>query len=87
MRRCNDPIGEEKANMLRGFLDIYASTCRLVVCVIPPLLRLGWIDRSDCVVLGAVIGIVVALKSISYDDAFDQDHLLKSSTITYTVKL
>lgn len=27
------------------------------------------------------------IESISYDDAVDQDHLLKSSTITYTVKL
>ncbi|MCH7727175.1 MAG: hypothetical protein IH991_11955 [Planctomycetes bacterium] len=27
------------------------------------------------------------IESISYDDALDQDHLLKSSTITYTIKL
>ena len=47
----------------KGFLDILASTCRLVGMIIPPLLRLGLIDRSGCVVLGAVIGIVVAIRS------------------------
>ena len=52
------------ANPLNGFLSVLASTCRLVVCVIPPLLRLGLIDRPLGVVLGAVIGIVVASWSI-----------------------
>lgn len=42
------------------------ATCRVVCTVTPPLLRLGLIDRSTCVVLGAVIGLVVALRSMSF---------------------
>ncbi len=49
---------------LKDSLGIFASTCRLVVGVIPPLFRLGLIDRTGCVVLGAVIGIAVALRSL-----------------------
>lgn len=59
------PIDGEKTNFSYGFLDIFASTCRLVVCVIPPFLRAGLVDQAGCVFLGAVIGIIVALRSIS----------------------
>ena len=58
-----DESGDIIVDSLKGFLGILASTWRLVVFVIPPLLRLGLIDRSGCVVLGAVIGIVVAVSS------------------------
>ncbi len=58
-----DAIEEKQVVSLKGFLDIFASTCHVVVFMIPPLLRLGLIDRSGCVVLGAVIGIVVAVSS------------------------
>ena len=58
---------ERMANPLNGFLRVLASTCRLIVCVIPPLLRLGMIDRTESVVLGAAIGIVVALRSLNFE--------------------
>ncbi len=51
---------------LRGFPGIFASICRIVVCVIPPLLRLGLIDRTECVAVGTVIGIVVTLRSMHF---------------------
>ena len=44
--------------------DILVTTCQVVGTLIPPLLRLGWIDQIECVVLGAVIGIVVAIRSM-----------------------
>ena len=61
------PIGEGMATPLKGFLSVLDSTCRLVVCVIPPLLGVGLIDRTGCVVLGAAIGIVVAIRSMQID--------------------
>ena len=62
--REQDKIGCKIVKSLIGFLDILASTCRLVVMMIPPLFRLGLIDRTGCIVLGSSIGIVVAVKSI-----------------------
>lgn len=56
------------ADPLEGSLSIYASTYRLIVCVVPPLLRLGLIDRPGCVLLGAVIGIVFALRSMRFGE-------------------
>ncbi len=47
-----------------GFIEIFVSLCQLVVCVIPPLLRLGLIDRTESVVLGDIIGMIVAVISI-----------------------
>ena len=51
---------------LNGLPSILASACRLLVFVIPSLIRLGLIDHSGCVVLGAVIGIVIALRSMKF---------------------
>jgi hypothetical protein len=48
---------QDQLRLLRTISD-------LVVLVIPPLMRLGWIDRSGCIVLGAMIGVVVAFLSI-----------------------
>ena len=48
----------------KDYLCICVSTCYFVSDVIPPLLRLGLIDRTSCPILGAVIGIVVACRSI-----------------------
>ncbi len=48
---------------MQDLIPVVRTTCRIVVWVIPPLLRLGVIDRSGCIVLGAVIGIVVAVRS------------------------
>ena len=35
-------------------VSVLSSTCRFVVSAIPPLLRLGLIDPSECVILGAM---------------------------------
>ena len=51
---------------MQDLIPVVRITCRLVVCVIPPLIQLGLIDRSDCVVFGALIGIVVAVRSNRY---------------------
>ncbi len=56
------------------------------------VLELAFGVGHDCVVGDSVVHPLVHLydpriENISYDDAMDQDHLLKSSTITYTVKL
>lgn len=55
--------------MLKPWKDmpsILSATCRHVVSVIPPLLQFGLIDETSCPVLGAVIGIVVALRSMQF---------------------
>ena len=52
-----------KANALNGTPGIFACTYRFVVFVVPPLLSLGVLKQTGCVVLGAVIGIVVVLRS------------------------
>lgn len=39
-------------------------TRQIVGSLILPLLRIGMIDRTGCVLLGAAIGIVVAFRSI-----------------------
>ena len=49
---------------VHGLVHFVRRTCRLIATVIPPLIRLGLIDQTGCVVLGAVIGIVVASMSI-----------------------
>ena len=51
------------AIQLRGTICNVVTTCQIVGTLVPPLLRLGLIGRSDCVVVGAVIGIVVAARS------------------------
>ena len=53
-----------KANALNGTPCIFACTYRVVVLFVPPLLSLGVLKQTGCVVLGAVIGIVVAAWSI-----------------------
>ncbi len=50
----------------QSIVSIFSSTCRLVVSVIPPLLRLGLIDYSGCVAVGVAIGMVVAATSNRY---------------------
>lgn len=57
-------MADTMADSLRSSFSIFASTCRLVFSVLPPMIQIGVIDRSDCVLLGAVIGIVVAARSI-----------------------
>ena len=52
-----------KANALNGTPGIFACTYRVVVLFVPPLLSLGVLKQTGCVVLGAVIGIVVAVTS------------------------
>ena len=55
--------------MLKPWKDmpsILSATCRHVVSVIPPLLQLGLIGETSCVFLGAVIGMVVAIRSIHF---------------------
>ncbi len=56
-------MADTTAGSLKDCLGTLDSTCRLVFSVLPPFIQLGLIDRSDCVVLGAVIGIVVAVRS------------------------
>ena len=50
----------------KDMLSILSATCRHVVSVIPPLLQLGLIDETSCLVLGAAIGIVVAIRSMHF---------------------
>jgi len=52
------------ANKLQRCLSIFASTYRVVVWLIPSLLRLGLIDETECLLLGGLIGTVVACCSI-----------------------
>ena len=49
-----------------NLIHVIGTTSSLVLSIIPPLLRLGYIDRIGCGVLGAVIGIVVALSSMQF---------------------
>jgi len=58
---------DRMASPLDGPVSIFALTCRLVVCVIPLLVRHGLIDRQGSVFLGALIGTAVALCSMSRD--------------------
>ena len=60
-------IGIDHDGPNNSAVNMLSSICRLVVSVIPTLLRLGLIDRFGCVVLGAVIGIVVALGRCNSD--------------------
>ena len=53
-----------KAKALNGTPGILACTCRVVVLFVPPLLSLGILKQTGCIVLGVVIGIVVASLSI-----------------------
>ena len=53
-------------NALKDMPSILGATCRHVVSVIPPLLHLGLIGETSCLVLGGVIGVVVALRSIEF---------------------
>ena len=55
-----------KANALNGTPGIFACTYRIVVLFVPPLLSLGVLKQTGCVVLGAVIGIVVAVRSMQF---------------------
>ena len=55
-----------KANALNSTPGIFACTYRVVVLFVPPLVSLGVLNQAGCVVLGAVIGIVVASRSIHF---------------------
>ncbi len=55
------------ADQMKGFLSILVSTCRIVACVIPSFIQLGLIDRTYCVLVGASIGIAVAVHSLSFE--------------------
>ena len=59
-------------DLLKDSLSLIASTCQFVLCAIPRLLSHGVIDRTDCVELGVVIGVAVALRSMGFAcDRFD----------------
>jgi hypothetical protein len=47
---------------LKDMMRMLIPTCQIIGTFILPLLRLGLIDRFGCVVLGGVIGVVVALR-------------------------
>jgi len=47
---------------LKDTMRILIPTYQIVGTLIPPLVRLGLIDRFGCVVLGGAVGIVVALR-------------------------
>ena len=53
-----------KANALNSTPGIFACTYRVVVLFVPPLLSLGVLKQTGCLMLGTVIGIVVACWSI-----------------------
>jgi hypothetical protein len=48
---------------LRDAMRILIPTCQIVGTFILPLLRVCLIDHVGCVVLGGVVGIVVAFRS------------------------
>ena len=48
---------------MKNQICILVTAFRIVGTLVPPQLRLGLIDQTECVVLGAVIGIVVAVTS------------------------
>ena len=49
---------------MRGLIPVARVTSSFVVTIILPLLRAGLIDRTGCVLLSGVVGIVVAARSI-----------------------
>ena len=51
---------------MRGLIPVARVTSSFVVTTILPLLRAGLIDRKGCVLLGGVVGIVVALRSVQF---------------------
>ena len=49
---------------MRGLISVALVTSRLVVTIILPFLRVGLISRTECVLLGGIVGAVVAHRSI-----------------------
>ena len=56
-------VGRTVGGTMKSQISILVTTCQIVGTLIPLLLRLGLIGQSGCVVLGAMIGIVVAVRS------------------------
>ena len=48
---------------MHELLVVTLSACRFVLATIPPLLELGLVTRSECIWIGAVLGVASYLIS------------------------